>query len=202
MHRAMVFRFVIACAGLSALLSAGCGGPGDGAAVSPVSDEGYPDWVRIVPAGTDDVSYYVGAVALARDPESGLEKAEGDAVAQAEEAARMQFVRRFDAAATGAGVETTSEERLEFRTNIASDLARLLGPAVEREDAFYRYCEGGDGGQPSAGGPVCELFVLVRLDHAERDRILNEALASLGEKKQREGQTKIAQLIEWMLRNP
>lgn len=202
MYRAMVFRVVIACAGLSAVVAPGCGGPVGDVAESPVRAEGYPDWVRIVPAGTDEVSYYVGSVPLARDPESALEAAEADAMSQVEEGARRHLIRLFDAAAIGSEVETTSEERLEFRTSIASDLARLLGPAIERVDAYHRQCERDDEGRRSSGGPVCDAFVLVGLDHAERDRIFEEALASLGERKQRAGQTNIARLVEWMLRNP
>lgn len=197
MHRLNVRRVWIACAVALSLLAAGCGAPHSGAG-GPTAGTGYPDWVRLVPEATGEASYFVGSVSLARDTETGFEAAESDALAQAAEAQRRHFVRLFDRAAAEAGVETTSEERLEFRTSIADDLAGNLGPAARREDVFYRRCEREGGGE---GEAVCEAFVLLRLDHSERDRIFEESLAALGQRKQREGETHIALLIEWMLRN-
>lgn len=188
---------LMACAVALSLLGAGCGAPRS-ATAEPVAEEGYPDWVRLVPEATDDASYYVGSVSLARNPEDGFQAAESDALAQAAEAERRRFIRLFDRAAAEAGVETTSRERLEFRTGIADEMAGHLELAAHREEVFYRGCEG-EGGEER--GTVCEAFVLLRIDHTERDRIFNESLAALGQRRQREGETVVALLIEWMLRN-
>jgi hypothetical protein len=194
MHGRELPGVLVMCAIALSLLGAGCGAPRSTS--EPAAEEGYPDWVRLVPEATDDASYYVGSVSLARDPESAFEAAESEALAQAAEAGRRRFIRLFDRAAAEAGVETTSQERLEFRTGIADEVAGHLEPAAHREDVFYRLCEGGE-----ERGTVCQAFVLLRIDHAERDRIFNDSLAALGQRKQREGETHLALLIEWMLRN-
>jgi len=198
MHRLNLRRAAIVCFFALALLPVGCAAPGTGAEIETTTEPAYPDWVRIVPEATDDASYYVGTVALARDLEEGIEVAAGDAFVQMTEAQRRHFIDLFDRAAADGGIETTSQERLQLRTNITDEIARDLKPAVRREDTYYRYCEGE---RRKQRGAVCELFVLVRLDHAARDRISAESLAAIGRRKQQEGETNMALLIEWVLRN-
>lgn len=198
MHRLNVRRAAMACVCALALVAAGCAAPGAGADAEVTAETAYPDWVRIVPEATEEASYYVGIVSLARGVESGIEAAEADAFGQVAEGQRRHVIRLFDSAAADAGIETTSEERLELRTNIASELTDQLEPATRREDAYYRHCKGEQAEQQET---VCEVFVLVRLDHAERDRILSESLAAIGQRKQRDGEMNAAALIEWILRN-
>lgn len=198
MHRLNVCRVAIACFGALVLLLVGCAAPGTGTDAGTTTETAYPDWVRLVPEATAEASYYIGAISLARDVESGIEAAESDALTQLAEGQRRYFIQLFDAAAGESGVEATSEERLEFRTSIASDFTGQLEPATRREAVYYRHCQREDGGERET---VCEVFVLLRLDHAERDRIAAEFLAALGQRKQRDGDTHIATLIEWMLRN-
>jgi hypothetical protein len=195
MHRSSVCRAAVACLWALALLPAGCATPGVEADTEPATRPAYPDWVRIVPEPTDEASYYVGAVALARDLESGIAAAEADAMAQVREGQRRHLVSLFDRAAADAGIETTSQERLALRTNIADEVTRELSPAASQMDVSYRECGHG------SASTVCEVFLLIRLDHAERDRISDRVLAAVAEERQREGETNLAALIEWALKN-
>jgi hypothetical protein len=192
MHRVDTWGSVIVCAAAFALLTVGCGGPRTGASADPSVDPGYPDWVRIVPPATEGATYFVGAVARVSDVETGIESAMSDAVSQAVEGQRRHFIQLFDRAASESGVETTSEMRMEFRTGIADELSGRLRPAVHREAVHHRRCE---------GEAPCEVYVLARLDHLERNQIFEEALSALGQRKQREGRGDVALLIEWILRN-
>jgi hypothetical protein len=198
MHRSKVCRAAAAGIVALALLPAGCATPGGGGGAATTAETGYPDWVRIVPEPTEGASFYVGAVSLARDVEAGIEAAETDAFDEMVEGQRRYFIDLFDRAAVDGGITTTSQERLELRTSITNEVTGRLGPATKREDVYYRYCEDQEGKQR---GTVCEVYALVRLDHSERDRISRESLAAIGEAKQRAGETNMATLIEWVLRN-
>jgi hypothetical protein len=198
MHRSILRRAAVGCLAALTLLPVGCAAPDVEVEAEMPTRSTYPDWVRVVPEATDEASYFVGSVALARDVEGAIEAAETDAFDQMREAQRRHFVDLFDRAAKDAGIETTSRERLELRTNVTDEIADDLAPATERMDAYYRHCEGEEGKQR---GAVCEAFVLVRLDHVERDRISSETLASIGQRKQQDGETNLAALIEWALRN-
>lgn len=198
MHRPYVGRAAIACLATLALLPLGCAAPAPESDAAATAQPSYPDWIRLVPEETDEATFYVGTVALARDVEEALDAAAADAFSQMREDQRRYFVDVFDRAAKDANIETTPQERLELRTNIADEITDVLRPAVERVDSFYRLCEGEDGQELET---VCEAFVLVRLDHTERDRIAAEALAAIGRRKQEAGETNLAALIEWALRN-
>jgi hypothetical protein len=197
MHRPIAGLAVVALGAL-ALLPFGCAAPGADAGVAGTVEPAYPDWVRLVPAETAEASYYVGSISLARDVDEAVEGATADAMDQVVEGQRRHVVDLFDRAARDAGIETTSDERLQFRTGIANELSRGLEPATRTEDVYFRHCVN-DRGEPREA--VCEAFVLLRLDHAERDRIFDERLAAIGQRKQREGGTNTAALIEWILKN-
>ena len=198
MYRSHVRGAAIACLFALALLPLGCTAPAPEPETDATGQPGYPEWVRLVPEPTDGSSFYVGGIALARDVEEALDAAAADAFSQMREGERRHFVDLFDRAARDAGIETTSQERLDLRTNITDEITGLLRPATERVDSFYRFCEGEEDRER---GSVCEAYVLLRLDDIERDRIARETLAGIGQRKQEAGETNLAALIEWTLRN-
>ena len=152
----------------------------------------------MVPAPTNERSFHVGAVSLAPDPDTGIETAEREALDEITEEGRRYFGKRFDRAAADSGIETTSDERLEFKTHFAGVFAERLGPATRREDSYYRLCEREE---ELARAAVCEAYTLVSLDLVERKRIFDETLAEMMRERRAEGRGHLADLIEWMIRN-
>jgi hypothetical protein len=204
MHRMGVVRDLggLAFLALLAVLS-GCAGQLRAPATVTTGAGDYPRWVRMVPLDSGGTSYYVGIASGATDRESGVVAAEEDARVQASREAQVQFVSQFDQALRGSGVETSSDDRLEFR-NLAETPFLAQARAVVRRDSLYtRPCAVGAEGTGSAtdlgASRVCEVYVLMSVKDDELARVLNEALVTLRKEAVRSGQGKFAKILDWML---
>lgn len=174
-------------------LSAGCAGTGStGGLADAVA---YPDWVLVVPAATDDASYFVGGCAEAYCESDGIEKARADALEQAAVQLTIRFTQLFDRALTETRVEATSTERYRFKIDGMEICAGTLGTVAELADSYVRPCPG-----VAPGGPVCDVFVLVSIENRAEDTALAAALDEFRRALRSEGSTGLAEVAERMQR--
>lgn len=155
----------------------------------------YPDWVRIVPASTEETTYHVGGCAMATDEAEGVELATADVAEQVTREARERFRTLFDATLLDARAQTNSMERLHFRTDGSEAYIAKLLTLLEQRDVYHRPCADDD-----EDGPVCSVFVLLTLEVAARDGALIDVLTELRKAVREEGSAGLADVAERMQR--
>jgi len=182
--------FLAAAVAASCLLTLGCAG----------RPAGPPGWVRVVPTRIGERAYYVGGLSAAPDAETGIEMAEADALARIEEDARPRFIGRLDKALQQSGIETTSVERLGFRTEGVEIYLDYLSEAARRDSVYYRPCTPVDlGGREPDEGAVCQIFVLLSLGDGDWERQFVEAVMEIKRRRLHEGKQHLAEIADWML---
>ncbi|MFH1690815.1 MAG: hypothetical protein ABIE42_11375 [Candidatus Eisenbacteria bacterium] len=163
-----------------------------------------PGWVRVVVPERDGRSLFVGGVALAVDPESGIEEAAADARSQIHLAATKRFIDLFTLAVRESGIETTAMERLDLKNAITGDYGLRMAEAARQDSVFYRPCgETAGAAAPAAGGsgaPVCQVFVLMSLDARDWGSKLGELLAVQKRRRTEEGEAQLAEFAGWLTR--
>jgi hypothetical protein len=181
---------------LAALVLSGCS-PSPPAGGVPSGANELPGWVRMSVPVRDGRSIFVGGVSVAGDPESAIQAAEADARSQLHLSAVERANGVFDRGIARSNIETTAMERLEFKRSLSNDYADRIVGAARRDSVYYRPC-----GESSAGSTtaVCEAFVQISLDDADWDTMLAQALASEKARRREEGQSKLAELAEWLSR--
>ena len=163
-----------------------------------------PGWVRVVPPERDGRSLFVGGVAFATDPETGIEEGTADACSQIHLRATRAFTDLFSGGIQRSGVETSPIERLDFKNSIIGVYGDRMAGTARQDSVFYRPCgdEGGAERRAGAGSasPVCQVFVLMSIDAAEWHRELGEVLATEKRRRTEEGEENLADLAEWLIR--
>lgn len=186
---------------VAALMATGNGCATNAPDPRPGATDPYPDWVRIVPAKTDDLAFYVGGSSIAADSDAGVELALADALSQAELDARGRFYDLFDRVAGGARAQLSVAQLERVRSEGASSYFARIERALERRDVHQRPCGRQDAaGNADGPGPVCETFVLLTLKGEQRDALLVETLAELRRMERDAGRSDLADLVERMLR--
>ena len=159
-----------------------------------------PGWVKIVLPEHEGRSLFVGGMAFAADPETGIEGARADAGSQVYLQATREFTELFNLSTAKAGVETTPIERLDFKNAVSSVYGNRMTEIARQDSVFYRPCgDEGDAGAGS-GSPVCGIFVLMSIDAAQWDQELGEILAAEKRRRAEEGERNLADVAEWMMR--
>ena len=184
---------------LAPLLTAGCAGGGSRGSPAESDPHRYPDWVRIVPAPTDEIAYYVGSSSIAADTATGMEQALADALSQVELDSRRRFHTLFDRTLVDGRSRLSVAERERLRSEGATSYSARVEEALERRDVYHRPCEDADTGA-TGDGPVCQVFVLLRLEGERRDALLVETLAELRKSERDAGRPVLADIAERMLR--
>jgi len=156
-----------------------------------------PDWVKVVPPERDGRTLFVGGVAFAADPETGIEGAEADAGSQIYLRATRAFTELFNRGIQKSGVETLAMERLDFKNAIIGVYGDRMVATARQDSVFHRPC--GDAAAGSAS-PVCQVFVLLSIDAGEWHRELGEVLAAEKRRRTEEGEGSLADLAEWLIR--
>ncbi len=189
-NAALVLLFLVLLAHL-----AGCTG------ARTLSHE-VPGWVRVVPLERDGRSLFVGGLAFAIDPETGIEGATADAGSQIYLTATREFTDLFNRGIQKSGVETSPIERLDFKNAISGVYGDRMVGAARQDSVFYRPCGDAAEGRAGAGSasPVCQVFVLMSIDGACWDRELWEVLAAEKRRRTDEGEENLADLAEWLIR--
>lgn len=163
-----------------------------------------PGWVRIVQPERDGRTLFVGGVAFATDPETGIEAAVADAGSQVYLRATRAFTELFNRGIQKSGVETTPIERLDFKNAVIAVYGDRMAASARQDSVYYRPCgdEGGAEGRTDAGSasPVCQIFVLMSVDAGEWHRGLGEVLAEEKRRRTEEGEGNLADLAEWLIR--
>lgn len=163
-----------------------------------------PGWVRVVLPERDGRSLFVGGMAFAIDPETGIEGATADAGSQIYLTATREFTDLFNRGIQKSGVETSPIERLDFKNAVSSVYGDRMVETARQDSVFHRPCgdEGGAERRAGAGSasPVCQIFVLMSIDGACWDRELGEVLAAEKRRRTAEGEENLADLAEWLIR--
>ncbi len=191
-NAALVLLFLVLLAHL-----AGCAG------ARTLSHE-VPGWVRVVPPERDGRSLFVGGMALAIDPETGIKAATADAGSQIYLTATREFTDLFNRGIQKSGVETSPIERLDFKNAVSGVYGDRMVATSRQDSVFYRPCgdEGGAERHAGAGSasPVCQIFVLLSIEAACWHRELGEVLAAEKRRRTEEGEENLADLAEWLIR--
>lgn len=192
-NAALVLPFVVLLAHLT-----GCTG-------APTLRHEVPDWVRVVVPERDGRTFFVGGMAFAADPETGIDGAAGDAGSQIHLSATREFTELFNRGIQKSGVETTPIERLDFKNSIIAVYGDRMAGTARQDSVFYRPCgdAGGTEGRAGTGGsasPVCQIFVLMSMDAGEWHRQLGEVLATEKRRRTEAGEEKLGDLAEWLIR--
>jgi len=163
-----------------------------------------PGWVRVVQPEHDGRMLFVGGVAFATDPETGIEGAAADAGSQIYLRATRAFTELFNRGIQKSGVETTAIERLDFKNAVIAVYGDRMTATARQDSVYYRTCgdEGGAEGRAGAGStsPVCQVFVLMSIDTGEWHHGLGEVLAKEKRRRTEEGEGNLANLAEWLIR--
>ncbi len=163
-----------------------------------------PGWVRVVLPERDGRSLFVGGMALATDPETGIEGATADAGSQIYLTATREFTDLFTREIQKSGVETSPIERLGFKNAISASYGDRMVGTARQDSVFYRPCGDAAEAERRAGAgsasPVCQVFVLMSIDGACWDRELGEVLAAEKRRRTEEGEENLADLAEWLIR--
>lgn len=178
------------CAIASAGLIAGCAGGGGHTESGPDPDE-LPEWVRIVPSGTDEMTYYVGGCSSAADEDEGVACARDDAVEQLGVDARDRFQDLFNHTLLDSRTQTTSMERLRFKTDAPEAYLKRLDGVVQIEDTYHILC---------ADGSICSIYALVTVSRESDDAVLSDVLGYFHRIFREEGSSDLAELAELMQR--
>lgn len=194
-----VTKLLLILSVLASAVGGGCAGSGALDGLSGPESDRYPDWVRVVPAHTDEVAYYVGGSSIASDPAAGVDGAVADALSQVEHDARREFFGAFDRALSDGRSTLPTDERERLRSGGAALYFARIEAELEHGSTFQRFCAGTDA-DPEDAGPVCETFVLLRLDGERRDPLLAETLNELRKAERHAGRPEAAEIIERMLR--
>jgi hypothetical protein len=163
-----------------------------------------PDWVRVVVPERDGRSLFVGGVAFAVDPETGIGAAAADARSQIHLAATKRFTDLFSRGVQESGIETTAAQRLDFKNSITDDYGPRMAEAARQDSVFWRAC-GETGGAEEAeasspGTPVCQVFVLVSVDVDDWGSKLGELLDVQKRRRREEGEERLAEFAGWLMR--
>jgi len=189
-NAALVLLFLVLLAHLT-----GCSAP------RTMSHE-VPDWVKVVPPERDGRTLFVGGVAFATDPETGIDGAVADAGSQIYLRATRAFTDLFNRGIKKSGVETTAIQRLDFKNAVVAVYGDRMAGTARQDSVFYRAC--GDGaqteGRAGATSPVCQIFVLMSIDVGYWHRELGEVLAVEKRRRTEEGEERLADLAEWLIR--
>jgi hypothetical protein len=163
-----------------------------------------PGWVRVVLPERDGRSLFVGGMAFAIDPETGIEGATADAGSQIYLSATREFTELFNRGIQKSGVETSAIERLDFKNAVSGVYGDRMVATARRDSVFYRPCgdEGGAERREADGSasPVCQVFVLTSIDAACWHRELGEVLALEKRRRTEEGEENLRDLAEWLIR--
>lgn len=163
-----------------------------------------PGWVRVVLPERDGRSIFVGGMAFAIDPETGIEGATADAGSQVYLRATQEFTELFNRGRQKSGVETSPIERLDFKNAISARYGDRMVGTARQDSVFYRPCGDAAEAERRAGAgsasPVCQVFVLMSIDVACWDRELGEVLAVEKRRRTEEGEENLADLAEWLIR--
>ncbi len=163
-----------------------------------------PGWVRVVLPEHEGRTLFVGGVAFATDPETGIEGAAADAGSQIYLSATQAFTELFNRGIQKSGVETTPVERLHFKNAVIAVYGDRMAATARQDSVYYRPCgdEAGAEGLAGAGStsPVCQIFVLMSVDAGEWHRGLGEVLAKEKRRRTEEGEGNLADLAEWLIR--
>ncbi len=161
-----------------------------------------PGWVRVVLPERDGRTLFVGGMAFATDPETGIEGATGDAGSQIYLRATRAFTELFNRGIQKSGVETSAIERLDFKNAVIGVYGNRMAETARQDSVYYRPC--GDAveaeGHADSASPVCQIFVLMSIDSAEWHRELGELLATEKRRRTEEGEENLADLAEWLIR--
>ncbi len=191
-NAALVLLFLVLLAHLT-----GCAG-------SRTPSHEVPGWVRLVPPERDGRSLFVGGLAFAIDPETGIEGATADAGSQIYLTATREFTDLFNRGIQKSGVETSPIERLDFKNSVVAAYGDRMVGSARQDSVFYRPCgdEGDAERRVGAGSlsPVCQVFVLMSIDAGEWHRELGDVLAAEKRRRTEEGEENLADLAEWLVR--
>lgn len=186
----------VSCVALSVSLLCGCAGGGAaGGSAARSEAERYPDWVRIVPMSTPEATYYVGGCMSAPNRDAAIARARADALEQVAAKARDRFTTVFDKALLDSRAQTTSTERYQFKMDGIEVYLDKLAAAAVVEDSYLRPC-------PDAPevGPVCNVFVLLKLGYGVPDSVLVDTLDEFRRRLRDEGKAGLADIAERMER--
>ncbi len=199
MSRTVVAKRVLWSVGLLTLCSIALSGcAGGGAAVGKAGGpevERYPDWVRVVPTDIPDATYYVGGCISAANVDEGIAAAKADAYDQMASWARDRFTDVFDEALLQSRTPTTSMDRFKFKSDGVEAYLDSLIKVSEVVDSYWRPCP-----DAPADGPVCDIFVLIKLRAGIEDSTLGTTLERFRERLRDEGNAGMAELAEYMQR--
>jgi hypothetical protein len=191
-NAALVLLFLVLLAHLT-----GCAG-------SRTLSHEVPGWVRVVPPERDGKTLFVGGMAFASDPETGIEGAAADAGSQIYLKATRSFTELFNQGIQRSGIETSAIERLDFKNSVIAAYGDRMAGSARQDSVFYRPCgdEGGPERRAGAGSlsPVCQVFVLMSIDAGEWHRELSDVLAVEKRRRRDEHEESLADLAEWLIR--
>lgn len=163
-----------------------------------------PDWVRVVPPERDGRSLFVGGLAFAIDPETGIEGATADACSQIHLRATRAFTDLFNRGVQRSGVETSPIERLDFKNSVIGVYGDHMAGTASQDSVFYRPCGDEGSAEQRAGAgpasPVCQIFVLMSIDVASWDRELGDVLAAEKRRRMDEREENLVDFAEWLIR--
>jgi hypothetical protein len=177
---------------------------GCAAAPPAATSHELPDWVRIVVPEKDGRAYFVGGVSFAVDAETGIRAAEADARSQIHLNATRRITEVFNKGIQGSGVETEPMERMDLKNAIMHVYGDRMAERAVRDRLYHRPCGDAEAGDASAGDgagtPVCQVFVLVSVGDEEWDSVMGEVLAAEKRRRVDEGESNIAEYLDWMMR--
>ncbi|MBD3347802.1 MAG: hypothetical protein GF400_01245 [Candidatus Eisenbacteria bacterium] len=181
------------------LLSAGCAAAPNGGERAPDAPA-YPEWVRMVPAPTEEASHFVGACSRAADLDEAVRIATDEASEEITRSERVRYMRMFDVALKDSRTRLTAIETRRLRNEGSERYAQEAVKRAERVDTYHRSCPEEAAADGGAESDVCEVFVLVRLGREERNAALRETLLRMREAFRAEGNTDLSAVAEAMQR--